>query len=265
MGCIYKIANTVNGKAYIGQTSRDIEKRVIHEHFNGHTGSRLLSNAIKKYGVDSFSYEILYEGIIPELLDSFEIQAIELHNTLTPHGYNLAFGGRGGKHSPETRRKMSESLKGHKNPNFGKKHSVETRRKISEALKGKPLSLQTREKMSKLRKGKPGKPQSPETKRKISEALKGEKHYWYGRKHTSETLQKMSEAKKGKKRSQETCQKLSYVQQSPERKAMRPLYFSLPSHWTVKQKRQWILNQVPHISKQLVRKWVRKWESETNP
>ena len=105
MGSIYKITNTVNGKSYIGQTSRDVEKRIIHEHFNGHTGSRLLSKAIKKYGANSFSYEILYQDILPVLLDSFEIQAIEIYNTLVPHGYNLAIGGVGGKMSPKTRQK----------------------------------------------------------------------------------------------------------------------------------------------------------------
>ena len=42
MGSIYKITNTVNGKAYIGQTIHDAEKTRIRDHLNGTgNGSRL--------------------------------------------------------------------------------------------------------------------------------------------------------------------------------------------------------------------------------
>ena len=40
-------------------------------------------------------------------------------------------------HSTETRKKMSEALKGENNPLFGKHHSAETRKKMSEAIKCK--------------------------------------------------------------------------------------------------------------------------------
>ena len=57
---------------------------------------------------------MLYDGIIPEMLDSFEIQVIAEHNTVAPHGSNLTTGGKGGTHSAETGRKMSKSRKGQK-------------------------------------------------------------------------------------------------------------------------------------------------------
>jgi hypothetical protein len=50
-------------------------------------------------------------------------------------------------HSEESRRKMSEAHK-------GKTHSEESRRKISETLKGKTLSEETKRKLSEVRKGK---------------------------------------------------------------------------------------------------------------
>ena len=50
-------------------------------------------------------------------------------------------------HSEESRRKMSEAHK-------GKTHSEETKRKISETLKGKTLSEETKRKLSEVRKGK---------------------------------------------------------------------------------------------------------------
>lgn len=70
--------------------------------------------------------------------------------------------------SKETKRKMSESMK-------GKPKSEEIKRKLSEALKGKkrePFSEEWKRKLSESMKGKP---QSEETRRKRSEAIKA---YW---------------------------------------------------------------------------------------
>ena len=159
MGSIYKVTNTVNGKAYIGQTRRDAEKTRIRDHLTGNSNSsQLVKRAVKKYGRDAFTYEILHDGIIPEFLDPLEKEAIEEFNTVSPHGYNLDTGGGGGKTpSEETRRKQSEAHKGKKNHQYGKPLSPEHRRSISEATKGEK-SYQY------------GKPLSPETRHKISEA-----------------------------------------------------------------------------------------------
>ena len=76
----------------------------------------------------------------------------------------------------ETRRKMSESLKGEKNPFYGKHHSEEARRKMSEAKKGKSAwnkgrtaSIATRRKLSESHKGKK---LSEEHRKKIADAAK---------------------------------------------------------------------------------------------
>ena len=85
------------------------------------------------------------------------------HNRLHRKGHAL---------SDETRRKLSESLKGKKRAPF----SEETLRKLSESLKGKkraPFSEETRKKMSEAKKGKKRKPFSDEHRKKMSEVRKG--------------------------------------------------------------------------------------------
>ena len=84
--------------------------------------------------------------------------------------------------SDETRRKMSEALK-------GKPRSKEIRRKISEAHKGKTHSEKSRRNMSESQKGKTF---SEETKRKLSESQKGKSR-------SEESKRKLSEANKGRK------------------------------------------------------------------
>ena len=96
MGCIYKVINLINGMSYVGQTNRNIEERWL-EHCKPSLATRsYLSNAIQKYGKDSFQVEELIEASSQEELDLLENKAITEHNTLFPNGYNLMTGGNGG-------------------------------------------------------------------------------------------------------------------------------------------------------------------------
>lgn len=60
MGYIYKIENKLNGKKYIGQTIKSLEKR-FSQHKNNYTKSYFsqlaLYQAFQKYGIDNFSFE----------------------------------------------------------------------------------------------------------------------------------------------------------------------------------------------------------------
>ena len=56
--CIYKITNLINGKVYIGQT-RDFRKRVGTYLSELKYSNRLISQAIKEYGSDNFTIEIV--------------------------------------------------------------------------------------------------------------------------------------------------------------------------------------------------------------
>lgn len=133
---IYGIYNHVNNKIYIGQTNQGYIKR-FKQHLCPKDGSPALRNAIKKYGRDSFSCELLDVAETRESANAKEKMWIYLLQTFKPeNGYNLSMGGVIGDFNAETRKKMSESKRGARNSFYGKHHSEETRRKMSSAKKG---------------------------------------------------------------------------------------------------------------------------------
>jgi group I intron endonuclease len=93
---IYKITNNVNGKCYIGQ-SINIHKRWSQHknttfNFNDPCYNYPLYRAIRKYGIDGFSFEILVECDV-DMLNEQEKFYIEQYNSMYPNGYNMVPGG----------------------------------------------------------------------------------------------------------------------------------------------------------------------------
>lgn len=82
---IYKIENLLNNKVYIGQ-SIHIETRWKQHCQN--SSSSLIGKAIKKYGKNNFSFQILKECEEKDL-DSFEEKYINQYQSLAPNGYNI--------------------------------------------------------------------------------------------------------------------------------------------------------------------------------
>ena len=142
---IYVITNTINGKPYVGQTTRTLNERIF-EHM--HCRKTCIGKAIQKYGWINFSVEVVEVCDTIEQLNEREKFWIAKYNSIAPNGYNLTEGGKNGTHSAEVRALLSAL-------NTGKKLSAETCKKISEAKTGTRLSKETRDKMSAVRKGKP--------------------------------------------------------------------------------------------------------------
>jgi group I intron endonuclease len=128
---------------YIGQ-SRDIKKRAKGYKSGRAKGQTYLHNSLVKYGKDSHKFEVIHkleETVTQEELNYWETfywqkckdGGLELLNVKEP--------GSNGKHSEETKRKMSEARK-------GKTLSEETKRNMSKAKKGKTLSEETKRNMS---------------------------------------------------------------------------------------------------------------------
>ena len=59
MYTVYQHKNKINGKIYIGITSKDPEKRWGHNGYNYKSSSYFYS-AIQKYGWDNFEHNILF-------------------------------------------------------------------------------------------------------------------------------------------------------------------------------------------------------------
>ena len=94
MSYIYKITNNVNGKIYIGKTNRSIEER-FKEHCKDYLRrdfeKRPLYSAMRKYGVENFSIELVEETNIPEERERYWI---EYYGSFK-NGYNATLGGDG--------------------------------------------------------------------------------------------------------------------------------------------------------------------------
>lgn len=96
MSYIYKISNKINSKVYVGKTTLTLEKRFKEHKRDSKKESlekRPLYNAMRKYGVDSFSIELL-EEVPDDFLNERESFWIEYYNSYA-NGYNATLGGDG--------------------------------------------------------------------------------------------------------------------------------------------------------------------------
>ena len=166
MGIVYKLTFS-NGKSYIGITTESLSRRV-QRHLNYARSNKpyALSAAIRKYGENSFTSEVIGSADTREELCRMEMLAIETHGTMCPSGYNMTGGGdgsRGLSPATSTRRKISLSL-------TGRKLSASHREAVGNAQLGKTIPQATREKMSKAHQGRP--PMSEEQRAIRSKAAK---------------------------------------------------------------------------------------------
>lgn len=159
---LYVITNLINGKEYVGITN-NCEQR-WHKHATGY-GSKLVYQAIKKYGVENIQFETWYEGD-EQWIRMMERRTILALDTFAPAGYNLTLGMEGSIGwiaSKEARKKIVES-------NKQRVVSAETRRKMSKAWEKRVVSDATRKKLSEIGKGRSI---SKATREKMSRARQG--------------------------------------------------------------------------------------------
>lgn len=189
--------------------------------------SRKLQRHYDKYGKEDLVFSILL-GCPKEDLINTEQYFLDSRNvyfnSAKKAGSPIEF-----KLSDEAKRKISESKKGEKNPNFGKKLSKETIQRMSDSKKGKiskligrKLSEEIKQKISLshtgLKNPHPGYLVSEETKIKLSNSLKGRIPWNKGKKNpcyhpplSEEHKMKIGLARLGKKHSEESKKIMSEI------------------------------------------------------
>ena len=129
-----------NGKRYIGITQQTPEKR--WREGKGYRNNLNFVKAIKKYGWNNLSHEILYSGLSKRMAEMKEIELIAKYKSNQKEfGYNIDNGGHsGGTRGEETRKKISATRKGQ---TAGRKHwhynqhwNERVRKKMSESHAG---------------------------------------------------------------------------------------------------------------------------------
>lgn len=167
--CVYKHTNKTNGKVYIGITCQSPEQR--WRHGDGYKKNAHFHKAIKKYGWDGFSHEIIADNLSVDDAEALEIYYICLYGSdKAALGYNKDPGGSmKADFTKEARDRMSKAQ-------MRRFQNAEEIKKISESHK---KYFQEN-------------PMTDEQKKKDSEALK--KHYANhpvtdaGRKQRSESM-----------------------------------------------------------------------------
>lgn len=132
-----------SGKSYVGQTIRSITRRMSQHRRSVALGSQLLVHcAWRKYGEPDLV--LLDEVESQEQLHAAEEEAIKKFNTLSPNGYNVAYGGTTApSKNPDVAAKISAKAKGRKVSDTSKIsdgvkrnwQNAEYRKKVSDGLK----------------------------------------------------------------------------------------------------------------------------------
>ena len=110
---IYKITNTVNGKVYIGQTIQSNPKMRWYAHLaDARRGKKsYLYDSIRKYGQESFSWEIIDIAVSLEDLNDKEEYWLNFYREQGIVVYNNRGAGGNKTHSTESIEKMRAAQK----------------------------------------------------------------------------------------------------------------------------------------------------------
>lgn len=93
-GIIYKATNLINKKVYIGQTTRTLEQR-RKEHEKPSKHNYLFQRAIRKYGKEAFSWQVIDKADDEVALNEKEVAWIAHYRSYKENGYNMTIGGDG--------------------------------------------------------------------------------------------------------------------------------------------------------------------------
>lgn len=123
---IYKYTNVINNKVYIGQTINIRRRKREHVLDSSKKDKTKFHNAINKYGIENFLFEIICICFCDDEANKMEQYFISKYNSFC-FGYNMTIGG--------------NNYSGKLHPSYGKKHKEETKIMMSKNRKGKCLGV----------------------------------------------------------------------------------------------------------------------------
>lgn len=136
MYIVYKLTSP-NDKCYIGWTSIGMNLRLSKHKFDAKDGViSKINHALRKYPIEQWTKEVLYESSNLEESWSKEIHFIKYFDSINT-GYNTSSGGRCGsygcKRTEAFKLNMSKRVSGKGHPQFGTHQSEENRKNKSES------------------------------------------------------------------------------------------------------------------------------------
>ncbi len=206
---IYCHTHVESGRRYVGLTSQTMERRWashVTKAKSSRGGRWHFPNAIRRYGPEAFSHEVLEVCHDLEVANLAEESWIELFDTRNPEkGFNIA---KGGQHTPHPIRKNPWDDPGYREKKLASLRARAAEPSYNEAMRSIALSAwenpEIREKyLSTLR------PiwQSPEFRERSRDSMTG-------RKLSPETRAKIANVRRGQKHSEETRQRISQSNRS---------------------------------------------------
>jgi len=201
---IYLLRDNTNNMIYIGQTWLSLKKRFGPRGL-GYKNSIYLYAAIQKHGHENFTYEVLDTCEDQETADLLEDNYITQYDSRNPDvGYNLKEGGSAGRHSNETREKMSKTMK-NKTDKLSPEELANKVKYIVGYWEGKERGPHSEE-------------WKEENSTRMTEWHENNVHPMLGKTHSEEAKIKISEASKGHPVSEEQRKAISKAHKmDPER------------------------------------------------
>ena len=188
---IYLIFCLANQRAYVGQSVNVKSRLGAHQSRlrGGKHPNDYLQNAYNKYGVDMFVFKPL-EYLEDDSVDNMTIREqywIDQFDAMdSRRGFNMMEAGKAGRHSKESKKKMSKAMKGKKKPPLTDEH----RSNLSAAAKAYTFTEEHKANISKAKQAKNAKKprvykRSEEVRKNMSE---GRLRYLESKKQNEETV-----------------------------------------------------------------------------